>query len=225
LRTSYALKEGGRRDFAISTTALTGTDGRVEQIHWQENTGAPPNGDLKDGVYTLYSTTGGDLLNPMYFPPNSNGETRVVQPLFVTQAAGGDQRVVNKVSKRTSTAFQDGLQSDYDFLLYKTNTDPIPIIRNEELILIYAEAMAQTANTTEAIKAINRIRESAGLPDYSGASDLNSLITEILNQRRYSLFGEGHRWIDMRRYNLLSQLPIDRPGDDVWKQFPIPANE
>ncbi|NUR75931.1 MAG: glutamate synthase subunit beta [Thermoleophilia bacterium] len=42
LRTSYALKEGGRRDFAISTTALTGTDGRVEQIHWQENTGAPP---------------------------------------------------------------------------------------------------------------------------------------------------------------------------------------
>lgn len=201
-----------RQDWATALTALS------ESFY-------SLNGDLKDGVYTLYSTTGGDLLNPMYFPPNSNGETRVVQPLFVTQAAGGDQRVVNKVSKRTSTAFQDGLQSDYDFLLYKTNTDPIPIIRNEELILIYAEAMAQTANTTEAIKAINRIRESAGLPDYSGASDLNSLITEILNQRRYSLFGEGHRWIDMRRYNLLSQLPIDRPGDDVWKQFPIPANE
>ena len=27
---------------------------------------------------------------------------------------------------------------------------------------------------------------------------------------------EGHRWIDVRRYNLLSTLPIDRPGDDVW---------
>jgi glutamate synthase (NADPH/NADH) small chain len=41
LRTSYALKEGGDRDFAISTTALTG-NGSVEQIHWQQNAGAPP---------------------------------------------------------------------------------------------------------------------------------------------------------------------------------------
>jgi glutamate synthase (NADPH) small chain len=41
LRTSYALKEGGERDFAISTTRLSG-DGRVEQIHWQQNTGRPP---------------------------------------------------------------------------------------------------------------------------------------------------------------------------------------
>ena len=41
LRTSYALKEGGERDFAISTTRLSGR-GRVEQIHWQQNTGRPP---------------------------------------------------------------------------------------------------------------------------------------------------------------------------------------
>src|SRR4051795_4885405 len=41
LRTSYALKEGGERDFAVSTTRLSG-DGRVEQIHWQRNTGRPP---------------------------------------------------------------------------------------------------------------------------------------------------------------------------------------
>ena len=41
LRTSYALKEGGERSFAISTTELTGS-GAVEQIHWRENTGTPP---------------------------------------------------------------------------------------------------------------------------------------------------------------------------------------
>ena len=41
LRTSYALKEGGDRDFAISTTQLTG-NGRVQQIHWAQNTGVPP---------------------------------------------------------------------------------------------------------------------------------------------------------------------------------------
>jgi glutamate synthase (NADPH) small chain len=42
LRVPYALKEGGTRDFAISTTSLTGSGARVEQIHWSNNSGAPP---------------------------------------------------------------------------------------------------------------------------------------------------------------------------------------
>jgi glutamate synthase (NADPH/NADH) small chain len=41
LRTSYALKEGGERQFAISTTQLAG-QGRVERIEWTENAGVPP---------------------------------------------------------------------------------------------------------------------------------------------------------------------------------------
>jgi len=42
LRMTYALKEGGHRDFAISTTKLTGRDGRVDRIHWVQNSGKPP---------------------------------------------------------------------------------------------------------------------------------------------------------------------------------------
>jgi glutamate synthase (NADPH/NADH) small chain len=42
LRTSYALEEGGKRDFAVSTTGLSGEHGRVTRIHWARNTGAPP---------------------------------------------------------------------------------------------------------------------------------------------------------------------------------------
>jgi glutamate synthase (NADPH/NADH) small chain len=41
LRTSYALKEGGDRSFAVSTTGLSG-NGNVQQIHWLQNSGAPP---------------------------------------------------------------------------------------------------------------------------------------------------------------------------------------
>jgi glutamate synthase (NADPH/NADH) small chain len=41
LRTSYALREGGERQFSISTARLSGCD-RVEQIHWLHNIGAPP---------------------------------------------------------------------------------------------------------------------------------------------------------------------------------------
>jgi hypothetical protein len=183
------------------------------------------NGSLTTGAYHLFSTAGGDQLNPQYFPQNSSGEARVVHPSFITDAEAGDTRVTSKTSKRTATAFQDGLQSDYDFWVYQSNVAPIPLIRNEELVLIYAEVHAQLGDATNAKNAINIIRKAAGLPDYSGPTDLDGLINEILDQRRYSLFGEGHRWVDMRRYNKLDQLPIDRPDDDVWTQFPRPATE
>jgi glutamate synthase (NADPH) small chain len=47
LRTSYALKEGGERSFAISTTGLSG-NGRVQEIHWVRNTGVPPFDPVSD---------------------------------------------------------------------------------------------------------------------------------------------------------------------------------
>ena len=56
------------------------------------------------------------------------------------------------------------------------------------------------------MSAINTIRTSYGLPVYSGAITAPALIDEILKQRRYSLFFEGHRWFDMRRYNRLNQI-------------------
>jgi glutamate synthase (NADPH/NADH) small chain len=47
LRVPYALKEGGERDFAISTTEFTG-NGRVERIHWVETAGVPPFAPVPD---------------------------------------------------------------------------------------------------------------------------------------------------------------------------------
>ena len=185
------------------------------------------NGSLATGPYHPFSTAGGDELNPQWYPAGSTGESRVVQPSWVTDAAPGDTRL-SKATLRASTEFQDGLQSDYDLTVYATNASPIPIIRNEELLLIYAEANAQKdtpASLAEAVIALNIIRNAAGLANYGGAVSKAALIDEMLQQRRYSLFGEGHRWVDMRRYNRLGTLPIDRAGDDVWVKFPRPANE
>lgn len=185
------------------------------------------NGDLALGVYHPYSTAGGDALNPQWFPLNATGESRVVQPSFITDAEAGDTRL-SKATKRADTEFQDGLQSDYDLTVYATNATSIPIIRNEELILLYAEAKIQKGDAgslADAVGALDVIRNAAGLGDYAGGTTQAELITEMLKQRRYSLFGEGHRWVDMRRYNLLNTLPIDRPGDDVWVKYPRPANE
>jgi hypothetical protein len=185
------------------------------------------NGNLNRGAYLPFSTAGGDELNPQWFPLGASGEARVVQASFVTDAETGDARL-SKATLRTETEFQDGLQSDYDLTVYASNSSPIPIIRNEELILLYAEAKIQkgdAASLTDAVSALNTIRAFANLGLYSGATTQGALIDEMLKQRRYSLFGEGHRWVDLRRYDRLGTLPIDRAGDDVWVKFPRPANE
>jgi glutamate synthase (NADPH/NADH) small chain len=41
LRIPYALKEGGERDFSISTTAFLG-NGQLQEIRWAQNSGSPP---------------------------------------------------------------------------------------------------------------------------------------------------------------------------------------
>ncbi len=109
--------------------------------------------------------------------------------------------------------------------VYTSSTAPVPLVRNEELILIYAEANVQEGNLSDGEDAINIIRNAHGLADYAGVVNEDALIDEVLNQRRYSLFFEGHRWIDMRRYDRLDELPVDRAGDDVWEQFPLPVTE
>jgi starch-binding outer membrane protein, SusD/RagB family len=185
------------------------------------NTGA----DLKAGVYYQFSTAGGDQLNPLFFPQNTNGETRVAHPSYLADIEVGDNRAT-KAPARTSNILQDGLSANNDFFVYKTNVQTIPIIRNAELVLLYAEAQTQAtaSNFGNARTAINLVRNAAGLSN-STANTAVDLINEILKQRRYELYGENHRWIDMRRYNRLAQLPIDRTGDDVWVQFPRPATE
>ncbi|GAB3820658.1 hypothetical protein GCM10028895_21300 [Pontibacter rugosus] len=110
-------------------------------------------------------------------------------------------------------------------VVHSNRTDPVSIIRNEELILIYAEANIQTGDLGEAVRALNVIRTGNGLQTYTGPVTREALINEMLYQRRYSLFFEGHRWVDLRRYNRLNELPIDRAGDDVWVSFPIPFAE
>ena len=180
-------------------------------------------GDLKTGVYHTFSLSGADQSNPLFGALNQTAIVRVSHSSYVDDALAGDTRV-DKVVLRDSPTEASGLIGTHDVWIYQTNVDDVPIMRNEELILLYAEANMAT-NSTNAVNAINIIRNAAGLADYAGATTPSALEDEILFQRRYSLFGESHRWIDMRRFGRLSELPNDRPTDNVPSAVPIPANE
>jgi starch-binding outer membrane protein, SusD/RagB family len=179
--------------------------------------------DLYLGVYSVFGTGSGDQVNPAFIPQRQTGEVRVAHPSYAQDILPGDDRI-SKATLRPNATSQ-GLNSDRDVWVYTSNTAPMPIIRNEELILIYAEANIQLNNFPEAVTALDVIRQKHNLAPYSGAMTQQALINEMLYERRYSLFFEGHRWIDVRRYNLLNTLPIDRPDDNVWGQFPLPVSE
>lgn len=190
-------------------------------------------GDLTNGVNHVFSTE--DQVNDVFANPQSGaGDSWVNHPSFVNDAEEGDNRVVgNKAILRVdedgdpNPATLDGLTSRYGLFVYKTQTSPIPIIRNAELLLIRAEANinSDTPNFAAAVQDLNVIRTSAGLDPYSGALTQDALNDEMVRQRRYELYFEGHRWIDMRRFDRLDQLPLDREGDNVWVSFPIPESE
>lgn len=182
------------------------------------------NGAFDKGVFHVYSTGPNDQLNLAFFPQNSTGEVRVAHPSYAADIAPGDNRI-GKATLRASAASLDDLTSNRDVWVYTSSTAPIPIIRNEELILIYVEAKLALSQIPDAIVALNRIRTGHNLAPYAGGISVAALTNEMLHQRRYSLFFEGHRWVDMRRYNRLNQLPIDRAGDDVWDKFPLPLTE
>ncbi len=180
---------------------------------------------LNTGVFYNFSLDQTDIVNPLFLATDglTAANARIVQPSFVTDAEAGDARL-DKVVDLGTTISQDDLSGNFAVFRYKTNVDDIPLIRNEELILLYAEANINS-NPAETVNALNIIRTSANLAPYTGPTDSASLTDEMLKQRRYSLYAEGHRWIDMRRFDRLDELPIDRPEDDVFSQFPIPLTE
>lgn len=179
-------------------------------------------GSFGTGPARPYSIAGGEVINPVFRPTNQ-ADALVAHPNFITDLEAGDTRA-SKVQLRDASISLDGLTSNYDVVVFPERSSPIPFVNNEELILIYAEANI-VSNPSETVDAINIIRNAYGLPDYSGGLSTGELTDELLHQRRFSLFGLGHRWVDMRRYDRLDQLPIDRPEDNVWEQFPRPVTE
>ncbi len=188
-------------------------------------------GNLSAGPSHPYGASP-DVFNPLFYVQNANVNTMiVVHPSLITDAKPGDKRVQEKFFLRSSPVVNSTtyavLEGSYQDKRWATNSTSVPFIKNEELILIKAEAHAQLAQTQLAVDAINVIRNAAGIGTYTGATDKDALINEILYQRRYSLWAEpwGHRWVDARRYDKLGEIDVSLDKGKVFKQFPHPAAE
>ena len=174
------------------------------------------NRDL--GVYVIYSTASSDVLNTVSFAVNRD---LYVHPLIDSIAGVGlDDRYRRKVAINNpacTTSYDSrtevGVTGTNQPCTYATNVAPIPIIRNEELVLIRAEARWFTGDQAGALTDLAAVRANSGATNGGTAAVKFATPTtddqfeeELLVQRTLSLYQEGHRWVDYRRFNKLDEL-------------------
>ena len=180
------------------------------------------DGDMNTGAYYVFGASGNDRTNPLVVVP---GQTLfMATDAFMAGAEVGDGRLGAKTADFGSTVELDDLSGSFQVALYTSNTADVPMVRNEELMLMMAEANVGS-NNAQSITIINKVRAAAGLADYAGGDSDAEVMDAILYERRYSLFGEGHYWADMRRMGRFNQIPTERAGDVVHMQFPRPVTE
>jgi hypothetical protein len=203
-----------QKDYTTALTALSGSF-------------VDASASLDLGAYDVYSTNSGDKINPLFDP---SGTSYYAHPSFVTDAQsqpGGaiDDRVTRKTRVIAPKTLL-GVTSDLLITVYNSATAPIPIIRNAELILLRAEANIGLGHNPEAIADINVIRTEDGHLAPLTGSFSGDLLEELLYEKRYTLFWEGgHRWVDLRRYGKLGELPKDLPTHKIISRFPLPQAE
>lgn len=207
------------------------------------------NAPLSLGTYHAYGAGSGDTANDLNDTSIFCHDSTVIDAEPLPGGGGAcagtpplplaclDDRVQAKVKLLASPFTLTDHSSTYAFTLYPSSTSPIPIIRNEELILLRAEANLGLGNVNTgsaptplgALDDINFIRtQSGGLnphPPFAGSA---AALDELLKQKRYSLLFEGgHRWIDLRRYQKLdaTHVAVDTATDVIHPSFPVPLTE
>lgn len=231
------------RDYAMALTALG-------QSFIDDN---PVTLDVNDGVYYAYSTKPGDtpsaLINPNIFvhpsieadaehdANNDPVDARLLRKTAPAASPPGSARATAGLPKHPDNTQLPVLTFKK---LYPNPESSVPLIRNEELILLEAEARWFTGDHAGAMTALNAVRQVSGkLPAIAEPADDAGFITALLHEREFSLLFEGgHRWIDARRFDqpfdTLAKLPIfmtvdpmsgKTTPDTLNIRFPIPLSE
>lgn len=214
---------GNPIDATELNAALTALDASFYSI-----TPATP-ANFRVGLYHTFSTASGDLQNG-----NFNRAVYRANPKVLAEAEAGDLRL-SKIQEDPS--YQLALpgtpppaQSDIIFLNITGPLTPLPIIIDEQLVLMRAEALWGLNRDAEALVLINLVRQnSGGLPAKTLASFATRLdiLREILKQKRYSLlFESGDRAVDYRMFGLWTELgkELVPPGDGP-QVIPFPSAE
>lgn len=73
------------------------------------------------------------------------------------------------------------------------------VLRLADLILLYAEVLAQDGSFGLAHQQVNKIRDRAGIPDMAPFTSPTMALDSVYKERKLELAFENHRWFDLLR--------------------------
>lgn len=165
-----------------------------------------PSAPMDLGVWHSYSLADGT--NPFY-----NVATDYIHPRIRAEAQlKPDATLDNRALRKTTViapVTEYGVTVTERPAMYASADAPFPWIKNEELLLIRAEAKLATGDAPGALADVNVVRQaSGGLAPLASVANDEALLDEILYNKRYSLLWEGgFTYLDAFQYNKLDELP------------------
>lgn len=143
-------------------------------------------------------------------------------------ALAPNSNIYKWMSQKFIVDYPDNKSDQYNGALY---TADLPYMRLPEMICIEAEGYARAGNEDAARNAIYLLAKNRD-PQYEKSTKSGQeLIDEILVQKRVELWGEGFRFLELKRLNMpLDRGPAPRPGYNQggaannWKNGKNPTN-
>jgi len=112
-----------------------------------------------------------------------------------------------------------------------------PLIRYADVLLMYAECLNETGDTRGAASQVNKVRARVNMPRVRTTTK-EAMFESIKHERQVELVGEGHNYMDLKRWGLLETLDgkqeTDILGNVIYTRsvnanrdylLPIPSSE
>jgi starch-binding outer membrane protein, SusD/RagB family len=191
----------------------------------------PAAGAFSDpiAVYHSFSGTSGDVVNPV------NGEIgtlRMLKEFTASVDTANDARWRAKFVHNSAPPQQQAYSGVSDSTIidfYPTVGSPIPIVRNEELVLVEAQVRLGLNDLAGAWQLINMVRTQVGkLAAAPVVLDYASTRDALMREQRIStvLESSGDRAIAIRMYGLAKVADTTWGGADTHATLmPIPVTE
>lgn len=187
--------------------------------------GAVPKADFTKGPYYVFVPGGSENA------PNTISDAKIgLNPLVGDSVQAGDTRASKIVPRTALAGFGVSTTITYSGAVASTANQaaPLGVLRDEELVLLRAQAYIEAGQLANALLDINDVRTNYGLAPLAPFADKQSAINAVLYEKRYSLLFEGaQRADDLREYGRMNStyLRKETATDPYNAALPLPRAE
>jgi hypothetical protein len=191
--------------------------------------GAVPASQFSFGPYYKFVVGGSEAT------PNNVSDSRIALNLMAADSIRpGDTRASKIVTRSTLSGTNQGLLFTSNKTCAKCTATtanqeaPLGILRDEELVLLRAQAYIEAGNLAAATADLNSVTQAYGNAPYAVFATKAQAISALLYEKRYSLLMEGpQRLVDLREYGRLNStyLRKETATDPYNAAFPLSRPE